>query len=78
MAILDRIKRQDAGEVEPPAIALTGQLGANPASQDFLEQSARASRQSATSTTAAAAEGDTSEADLEELEEVRSHPLNGH
>ena len=38
----------------------------------------RTGQQSATSTTAAAAEGDTSEADLEDLEEVRSHPLNGH
>ena len=74
MAILDRIRRQDAGEVEPPAIALTGQLGANPASEDFLEQSARASRQSAASTADAAAEDEISEDDLENLEEVRSQP----
>lgn len=71
MAILDRIKRQDAGEIEPPAIALTGNVGANPASEDFLEQSARASRQNAASTADAAAEDDEGGADLGDVEEVR-------
>ena len=47
MAILERIKRQDAGEIEPPAIAIGGKMGANPASEDFVEQSAAASRQQA-------------------------------
>ena len=47
MAILERIKRQDAGEIEPPAIAISGKMGANPASEDFVEQSAAASRQQA-------------------------------
>ena len=47
MAILERIKRQDAGEIEPPAIAFSGKMGANPASEDFVEQSAAASRQQA-------------------------------
>ncbi len=71
MAILDRIKRQDAGEIEPPAIALAGEVGANPASEDFLEQSARASRQSAAGIADAAAEiDDGGEADLEDFEEV--------
>ena len=70
MAILDRIKRQDAGEIEPPAIALAGEVGANPASEDFLEQSARASRQSAAGTDDAAAEVEGGEADLEDFEEV--------
>ncbi|CAL5227613.1 g10616 [Coccomyxa viridis] len=69
MAILDRIKRQDAGEIEPPAIALAGEVGANPASEDFLEQSARASRQSAAGTDDAAAEVEGGEADLEDFEE---------
>ncbi len=47
MAILERIKRQDAGEIEPPAIAIGGKMGAKPASEDFVEQSAAASRQQA-------------------------------
>lgn len=54
MAILERIKRQDAGEIEPPAIAFSGKMGANPASEDFVEQSAAASRQQA----AGGADGD--------------------
>ena len=76
MAILDRIKRQDAGEVEPPAIALSGRMGANPASEDFLEQSARASRQNAASAADAAAEGDAEEAVLEDFGEVCSPCLD--
>ena len=47
MAILERIKRQDAGEIEPPAIAFNGKMGADPASEDFVVQSAAASRQQA-------------------------------
>ena len=70
MAILDRIKRQDAGEIEPPEIALTGNVGTNPASEDFLEQSARASRQNAASTADAAAESDEAGANLEDIGEV--------
>ncbi len=54
MAILDRIKQQDAGNIEPPAIALSGMVGANPASEGFIEQNASASRQKAESTAAGA------------------------
>ena len=68
MALLDRIKKQDAGEMEPPPIALSGQVGANPASEDFLEQSAAASRKKAQKAAAAEAE----EEDNTEFEEVCS------
>ena len=66
LAILDRIRRQDTGEIEPPAIALSGKMGANPASEDFLEQSAAASRQQAGVAVAAAAD-DEEEAESDEV-----------
>ena len=68
MAILERIKRQDAGEIEPPAIAIGGKMGANPASEDFVEQSAAASRQQA----AEAVGGDNADNAMDLPDEVRA------
>ena len=64
MAILDRIKQQDAGKIEPPAIALSGMVGANPASEGFMEQNASASRRQIQR---AAAEADGEDGEVEEV-----------
>ena len=64
MAILDRIKQQDAGKIEPPAIALSGIVGANPASEGFMEQNASASRRQVQR---AAAEADDEDGEVEEV-----------
>ena len=64
MAILDRIKQQDAGKIEPPAIALSGMVGAKPASEGFMEQNASASRRQVQR---AAAEADDEDGEVEEV-----------
>lgn len=64
MAILDRIKQQDAGKIEPPAIALSGMVGANPASEGFMEQNASASRRQIQR---AAAEADEEDGEVKEV-----------